>query len=273
MKKMADYRRRTAASILFRVTVVPSMLLCGIFRKPVFQWIAAAALGIWLIAVLVSALNRASSARKRKRDERRLSKLREPISDSDPDLADRGERELFLIRQINMRITDRLKASYPSVSWLWVRRPAVGELCKGGTWRIRTEDTGPYNFGEVTVDGTGRISITMLTAAPLGEAELLPEPDSLTHDDFMGRTDVASWYLATGEKLISDMIDDLNTQGHRKITIREDGEVIVGRSGSERSIEKIRDFPPRMAWPEFIRLLSEDEITAADGPDGLALSW
>ena len=58
-----------------------------------------------------------------------------------------------------------------------------------------------------------------------------------------------------------------------KITIREDGEVIVGRSGSERSVEKIRDFPPRMAWPEFIRLLSEDEITAADGPDGLALSW
>ena len=69
------------------------------------------------------------------------------------------------------------------------------------------------------------------------------------------------------------MIDDLNTQGHRKLMIHEDGEVIVTASGTELTVDTIRNFPPRMAWEEFCQVLKEDEITAVVKPEGLQLSW
>ena len=69
------------------------------------------------------------------------------------------------------------------------------------------------------------------------------------------------------------MIDDLNAQGHRKLTIRENGEAYITASGAEETVEQIQHFPRRLAWDEFCKVLKEDEITAAVKPEGLLLSW
>ena len=82
-----------------------------------------------------------------------------------------------------------------------------------------------------------------------------------------------TWYQNEGEKIISRMIDDLNAQGHRKLTIRENGEAYITASGAEETVEQIQHFPPRLAWDEFCKVLKEDEITAAVKPEGLLLSW
>ena len=48
--------RQTKSATLFRCLVVPSLLLCCIFRSPVFQLIALAASVVWLSTELVFAL-------------------------------------------------------------------------------------------------------------------------------------------------------------------------------------------------------------------------
>lgn len=269
---MANNRRNTNSS-LFRVIVTPAVLLCVIFRKPIFQWIAVAAIAVWLTIVLISALKRSATGRKRRHKEKKLAKLSSDISTDALPETEQSESDLFLIRQINIRITDQLKETFPMVSWLWVRRPAVEDLCAGGTWRIQTSNTEPFNYGEVSISKLGRITITMLQATPLGEAIELPEADNLAPEEMLERVDVKSWYQAEGEQILADMIDDLNTQGHRQLIIRDDGEVCIERAGTMTAIDTIRNFPPRMTWADFCQLLSEDDITASVAPEGLLLSW
>ena len=118
------------------------------------------------------------------------------------------------------------------------------------------------------------VSITMIQATQLKDAtKLSPESSDLEEDEIIERVDVKTWYQDEGEKIISRMIDDLNAQGHRKLTIRENGEAYITASGTEETVEQIQHFPPRLAWDEFCQVLKEDEITAAVKPEGLLLSW
>ena len=160
------------------------------------------------------------------------------------------------------------------VSWLWVKRPASEELCSGGVWRIRLSNADPFNFGEVTLTKSGKLTITLLQALPLKEAEKTPlESNELEEDEVTERMDVGGWYRAEGDDLISGMIDELNTQGHRSLTVRENGEVYITSSGSDEVVGQIKNFPPRLVWDEFCQMLKDDDITATAKPEGLAMSW
>ena len=265
--------RQTRSTTLFRCLVVPAMLLCGIFRKPILQWIALGTAGIWLIAELALISGRRSIKRKKAF----VLSLSEPVKTPaiEASVVEPDDQELFLLRQINYRITEQLKATYPMVSWLWHPRPVVEDLCRGGTWRISLSNAEPFNYGEVEITRLGKISITMLQAVALGES--IPgavEAEDLTESELLERTDIKAWYLDEGEALLSQIIDDLNTQGHREILVKEDGSVCIKTSNADQVIvDSVMNFPPRKTWTEFCQLLTEDEITASVKPEGLRLAW
>ena len=89
--------RQTKSATLFRCLVVPSLLLCCIFRKPVFQWIALAAAVIWLSTELVLVYQQHKCRRKRTKSIRLLSELKVESNGDRPE-AKTDEHELFLIR-------------------------------------------------------------------------------------------------------------------------------------------------------------------------------
>ena len=183
-------------------------------------------------------------------------------------------QDIFLFRQINIRITDLLKESYPRVIWLWETRPPVEALCKGGTWRICLQNADPFNFGDVSVDQRGKITISLLQIVELQDAEQVETTkDDLTEDELLTKPDVRKWYETNGERCLMQLIDELNTQGHKKLVIREDGSVCVSTFGESRVVEELADFPPRMVWKEFCQLLKEDQIDASVLKDGLQLVW
>ena len=59
----------------------------------------------------------------------------------------------------------------------------------------------------------------------------------------------------------------------RDLNKLDDGTVVTEASGTEQYVDSLRDFPPRLAWPDFCQLLSEDEIQASVKPEGLLLAW
>jgi hypothetical protein len=89
----------------------------------------------------------------------------------------------------------------------------------------------------------------------------------------LDRTDAQTWYSEYGSSLLVGMIDDLNTQGHKKLTIHDDGEVFIEAGGKEIAVDKLAWFLPRLAWPEFCTLLKDDGITANEDAAGLVLTW
>lgn len=284
--------RRLNSTILFKCLVAPTMILCVIFRNPILQWIAFGALVLWVAVLLLSAFGGTVEHLRRKRAEKQLSKLpSQPIAvhtaaeaegkaptqgegreNAPREKSNLAESEVFLIRQINYRVTELLKATYPMVSWIWVKRPGVEQFCKGGTWKIQLAGTEPFNYGEVTITEKGAISIVMLQAVPLKEAEE-QLADELASDDLLDRTDLKTWYAEAGGDLIAELIDNLNAQGHKRLLVKEDGSVCITLSGKEESVEQIENFPPRMEWEDFCQMLAGDDIKASATDAGLTMAW
>lgn len=277
---MANNRRMTLQSFLLRYLVLPVLFLCAIFHQQVIlQWVALGAVLAWLIAGLVGLLKKQNVGKRIQKDREKLSRIRKPEPKEEPQDADwvpvaSAEQNLLLIRQVNFRITDLLKQTYPMISWLWVERPSVEELTAGGTWRIQTDHTEPFNYAEVTMSAVGQMKITMLQATPLDEtSEVMVESEDLKPEEVSDRENVRDWYSRTGEDLLTTLIDDLNTQGHKKLIIRENGEVYVTSGADSQMVDRVPNFPPRMAWEDFGSLLKEDDINAVSGPEGLQLTW
>lgn len=266
----------TDHQFLFRCLAAPAMFIAAAARHPAARWCAAGILAVSLAAWICQAVRRkkdtASAARPcGKADGEEEKELRSTKMTG---------TELSLLRQVNYRITERLEKTYPSAAWLWAGRPSPEELASGGSWRIQLSNAEPYNFGEVSMEKNGAMSITLILAAPLRETrpvspEAVPDDGAdLRPEEELDRTDALTWYTEYGGDLLAGMIDDLNTQGHRKLTIHDDGEVFI-ETGEDRetAVDKLEWFLPRIAWPKFTELLKEDGITASEEEAGLVLTW
>ena len=182
--------------------------------------------------------------------------------------------KLSLLRQVNHRVMEQLKQSYPTVAWLWEARPSSEEISKGCTKRIKLYRCDPFNFGEVTLSATGKLEIALVQMVPLAEAELQPHNDEdLEEQDILDRSDVKQWYTQKGIALLSALIDELNVQGHKRLTIKENGDVFVTASGKQQPVDTIPDFPPRSAWEYLCVLAREDDIAAEVCNQELTVSW
>ena len=101
----------------------------------------------------------------------------------------------------------------------------------------------------MTLSATGKLEIALVQMVPLAEAELQPHNDEdLEEQDILDRSDVKQWYTQKGSALLSALIDELNVQGHKRLTIKENGDVFVTASGKQQPVVTIPDFPPRSAW-------------------------
>ena len=252
------YLRSLQSRVVFKCAVVPALLLCAIFRNPALQWFAVAASALWLSVVAIGFW--AEAAPKLKRHKRTKAKPELSTATSmDAVPHQNPENSLFLIRQINYRVTEQLKSVYPAVAWLWVRRPTTEELCRGGAWRIRVSNADPFNFGEVAIDQSGKLTITMLQACLLKTVTAASKDDDsdLEEHELLDRVDVKEWYEGEGERVVSSpLISTLTPRGIPPSPSMKNGEVYVELdAGNNQKVECIQNFPPRMVWEEICQTL------------------
>lgn len=118
-------KSRIDAWSLMKILVVPCLFLCAIFKHPAFQWIAAGALALWVCFMLAEIIR--PRIRKRKNptvgQKQEAAKEHQELPTLPPEADD--DTKLSLLRQVNHRVMEQLKQSYPTVAWLWrlVRAP------------------------------------------------------------------------------------------------------------------------------------------------------
>ena len=248
--------------------MLPCVLLGTITRKSVFYWIALAALLISAVIELGKLL--AHAAKKRPKQKAVRKTRRERMKDREQN----DDRSLLL--QVNYRITEQLSVTYPNVSWLWLEKPGAEDIKLGGTWRISLQHADPFNYAEVSLSRSGAMTILLMQMIPLGEASSsVPEQDEndLGDNELLDRFDVRKWYAEAGEKALCAIVEELNTQGYKRLLISENGEVLIGRTGSELRFSAITDFPPKSVWEDLCSLVREDDIQASVNGSQLIVAW
>lgn len=85
--------------------------------------------------------------------------------------------------------------------------------------------------------------------------------------------DVRVWYELVGQKVLQSQITNLNANDHTKLTIKENGDIVITRQKKEVLKGTFDSFPAKSYWEELILLLAEDELKGKIMGNTLQVSW
>lgn len=296
--------RKNVFSSSIKILIVSLLLLAVFFQKERSQKLMALALILWIAVTAGIFLFRKSGklAKKCRAFSASLKqagrtakapaeKTAEPVPKADTEPAepaaptkpapDSRETETMLLH-ISLRITEKLKSAYPQSVWQWKDTPSLQGILAGGTVRILVENMDAYTHADISFDRFGRIHVEPMTigsfAEPSGNGtsagpgtgdadaaeEMPPEPSVV---------DVRVWYELVGQKVLEAQITDLNANGHTKLTIKENGDIVVNRQKKEVLKGTLDSFPAKSCWEELVLLLAEDELKGKIAGNTLQVSW
>ena len=299
--------RKTVFTKSMKILIISLLLLAVFFPKDRSQKLMALALILW-IAPAIGFLLLRKSGKLIKKCRALLSALKqsvgqiladsektlppvpvqdqpaqseEPISPAKPALPASDSRECqTVLLHISLRITEKLKSAYPQSVWQWKDTPSLQGILNGETTRILVENMDAYTHADISFDRFGRIHVEPMVIGSFAEptensaderpesgsadAETNPEPSVV---------DVRVWYELIGQKVLEELITDLNANGHSMLTIKENGDIVVSCQKKKILKATLDSFPGKTYWKELLSILEENELKGKISDNSLQVSW
>lgn len=287
--------QKTIFTKSLRILITSLLLLAVFFQKERSQLLMAVVFLIWLFVIIATFLwkplrnliNHLKSLAVRGRN----TNTRQPMPPAcEPERKNTGNpvtnpmlhqevlqehQDEMMLRHIALRITDKLKSAYPHATWQWQGKPLLQNILQGSTVRINVEDMAEFTHADITFDRFGRIHVEPMiigsfAAPPVSDdteavpAEEEPEPPVV---------DVNVWYELIGQKALENIITELNANGYTKLSIKENGDVVINRQKKESVQATLDAFPGKPYWEELITVLEENELKGKITGSCLQVSW
>lgn len=172
----------------------------------------------------------------------------------------------YAVIQLSHRITDKLHSAFPESSWSWIEKPTAVLFADGGRVRISTSKTESYNEADVMLDAYGRIDIKMLETKSF--SEIVKDADEKADTDYT--VDAKAWYEQWGQKVLTDIITELNAKGTRVLCINEDGTVVID---DDKKVGTLKSFPTKNLWKKLVSVFEESGLTAVENENSIQIGW
>ena len=174
-----------------------------------------------------------------------------------------------LLHHVNYRVSACLKAGYPDVRWEWMMRDPALFVAQGGTGRIRVYGIPDYEYADVTVDRSGKLSCALVKMVSVQETK---EPPAAPNQQ---KPDHEVWYENQGRDVLGRLVADLESRGHNALTVQEDGSICITPKADGKEVKQcvLPDFPAKALWPELVKLLEQDGLASAVQGDCIAVTW
>ena len=287
--------QKTIFTKSLRILITSLLLLAVFFQKERSQLLMAVVFLIWLFVIIATVLwkpirnliNHLKSLAEKSRNtntpqpvppacESEITKTDTPVTNPmlHQEVLQEHQDEMML-RHIALRITDKLKSAYPHATWQWQGKPLLQNILQGSTVRISVEDMAEFTHADITFDRFGRIHVEPMiigsfAASPVPDdteavpAEVEPEPPVV---------DVNVWYELIGQKALENIITELNANGYTKLSIKENGDIVINRQKKESVQATLDAFPGKPYWEELITVLEENELKGKITGSSLQVSW
>lgn len=294
--------KKTVFTKSIKILIISLLLLAVLFRKERSQKLMALALILW-IAVTVGILLFRQSGKLFKKCCAFLSVLKQtivqmmaasektlssaPVTDHPEEptypekpafpASDSREYETMLLH-IALRITEKLKSAYPQAVWQWKDTPSLQGILSGGTIRILVENMDTYTHADISFDRFGRIHVEPMVIGSFSDVEngTGTKPESGMGEETTPEpsvVDVRVWYELIGQKVLEELITDLNANGHSMLTIKENGDIVVSCQKKKILKATLDSFPGKTYWKELISILEENELKGKISDNSLQVSW
>lgn len=77
----------------------------------------------------------------------------------------------------------------------------------------------------------------------------------------------------TSRSVLEALISDLNSRGHSKLTLRENGDICIEQGEDAVSQEHLNNFPQKVYWPRLAEVLESNGLAAEVTAQGIQVSW
>lgn len=294
--------KKTAFTKSIKILIISLLLLAVFFQKEHSQKLMALALILW-IAVTIGILLFRQSGKLFKKCCTFLSVLKQtivqmmaasekplssaPVTDHPEEptypekpafpASDSREYETMLLH-IALRITEKLKSAYPQAVWQWKDTPSLQGILSGRTIRILVENMDTYTHADISFDRFGRIHVEPMVIGSFADTENRADakPESGMGEETTPEpsvVDVRVWYELIGQKVLEELITDLNANGHSMLTIKENGDIVVSCQKKKILKATLDSFPGKTYWKELISILEENELKGKISDNSLQVSW
>lgn len=240
--------------------IVLVLIATALLPKNVSQWIVLVTISLFVIAKGINyCLNHKEDfSRVKKRAIAKKEECR-PLPVTLIDIK-------YVINHLSHRITDKLHSAFPDSSWDWIDKPSVKLFTEGGIIRISTHKTEEFNEADVILDSYGRIDFKMLKASSI--AEIIKAEDEKA--DVAFTVDTKVWYEQCGQKVLTELITELNAKGTKTLLINEDGSIVLE---DNKQVGSLKSFPSKNLWKKLIGIFEEQGLTAVENEDSILLGW
>lgn len=255
--------------------LVTSLLLIAIFTREYVQLgLSVVALIVWSLFVVfkfgVPYINR-------KLDDMEARQMRE-YYEAEYEAESSGDNEAkrtdkMLLRHVNHRITNHLKSAYPDATWEWEIDDPESLVSLGGTGRIKVYNVPDFNHADVTVNAKAELSFKMIRVVPMNAVEPTESGENNAKRSSKDPVDPQIWYEQKARVVLDNLISDLSSRGYSRLSITEDGDVMIQQE--DRTIKKARleAMPDRLSWDRLSRVLQGEGLAADITDDVLNVSF
>lgn len=241
--------------------IIVSLAAMAFLPKNVAQWVVLAAIVVFAAVKGVSYYfeHRDDFAEKKEKIKSKTKKNKKSKPETEPILN-------YAITQLSHRVTDKLHSAFPEGSWHWVEKPTVSLFAEGGKVRIATSKTEEFNEADVILDTYGRIEVEMLKTDSV--SKIIKRTDETADANYT--VDAEAWYSQCAQKVLTDIITDLNAHGTKVLCIKKDGSMVVD---DDKQVGTLKAFPSKNLWKKLVGIFEENGLMAVENEDSIELGW
>ena len=227
--------------------------------------------GNWIVLLLlIPYMNQAKRRRERQLRKLQINSLQKEMERQEQKLqkpATELEAKQLLLRHVNHRISAYLHVLYPKATWEWCEKAPAELALAGGVGRIRLYGVPEYDHGDVHIDTHANIRCDLVKIVPLSQEAGEEEQENREP------VDPQVWFELQGRKIMEETIADLDSKGHDRLLIRENGDITVRQEEKENVIANLPGFPEKVYWDRLLLVLEGNGLSAQMESNGILVSW
>lgn len=271
--------KKNVFMLSYRILLPVILVIALLAPKKPGQIVILVLLGFWALFLLIHYLlaKRCKNAKcskslhRRRKFHQSSDSIHVLSPNRDKGMTLSSEDVQVLMTQYRLRISEKLKSAYPDAVWKWDKEPDLRNLMDSDTVRIQVENMAAFTHADVYFDFYGRIHIEPMTIGNFipenaGDSEVsVPKEPAVV--------DVKAWFDLVGRQILDKQITELHAQGHNKLTIKENGDIVINCQKKERFLCSLDAFPGKNYWQELISVLADNELEAKIAGNTLQVSW
>jgi hypothetical protein len=258
------------------ILIVAVLAITAFIRGTWQFWLLISAFAIWSIWAIIKHLIPFAKECKAQKEAKAFQKYfekQEQARKAFQQIEDGNPLSPILLRHINHRISAQLQAIYPDATWDWQEVDPIKLATNGGIGRIQINGVSDFNFAEVVLDQNAKVECRFLKIVPFADNR---EPIAEESDNHAKpkEIDPQVWYEKKGKIVLQNLIVDLNSRGHKSLTICDDGNIIL-RQSDNKELKKsaFQNLPERVYWPKLVKIFERDGMATEITDLGLVLTW